>query len=458
MPIAAPIADSLPLGQRQRLLLRLLRLRSGKQLRRILGRLHPADVAPLFPLLKPDEQSRLLDVLFEMRLAGSTLRELDPTILRTVVSDLPDTRLAVILGRLPADDAVDLLDELDPERRQALLDSLDSALAARLNNLMVYGSSTAGGMMDPDVIFFRADQTVSHTLEVLRELAQNRRLFYLYVTDDRGHLVGLVKLWQLLTARQDQQLRDVMSREAISVQADTPQEEVARFFARYDLPIVPVLNDDGRLVGIITVDDVIDVIEEEASEDLYRLGGLPRPESLGTPLGRSLRLRLPTLGLSLLGACLAAWIIGAYQELLAKYAILVAFMHIIGATGGHTARQSLTVLVASLTTGEMNLHRTWRVVFGQSLVGLSSGLLTGLLLAAVAFSVDRNGWLAGIVLVAQTSNQLVVALVATITPLLLRRLGLDPTLGSSALVVTVADVFGFATFLALATSLAQRLS
>lgn len=458
MPTAPPTADSLPLGQRQRLLLRLLRLRSGKQLRRILSRLHPADVAPLFPLLKPDEQARLLEVLFEMRLAGNTLRELDPTTLRTVLSDLPDTRLAVILRRLPADDAVDLLDELEPERRQGLLDSLDSALAARLNNLMVYGNSTAGGMMDPDVIFFRADQTVSHTLEVLRRLAENRRLFYLYVTDDRGHLVGLVKLWQLLTARHDQLLREVMSREVISVQADTPQEEVARFFARYDLPIVPVLNEDGRLVGIITVDDVIDVIEEEASEDLYRLGGLPKPESLGTPLGRSLSLRLPTLGLSLIGACLAAWVIGSYQEVIAKYAVLVAFMHIIGATGGHTARQTLTVLVAGLTTGEMSLRRTWRVVSGQSLLGLSSGLLTGLVLATVAFLVERNAWLAGIVLVAQTVNQFVAALIASVTPLLFRRLGLDPTLGSSAVVVTVADVFGFASFLALATFLAERLT
>lgn len=449
-----PTADSLPLGQRQRLLLRLLRLRSGKQLRRILGRLHPADVAPLFPLLKPDEQTRLLEVLFEMRLAARTLRELDPTTLRTVLDDLADSRLAVILGRLPADDAVDLLEELDPERRQSLLEMIDTAQAARLNNLMVYGNSTAGGMMDPDVIFFRADQTVSHTLEVIRKLAANRRLFYLYVTDDRGHLIGLVKLWQLLTAGQDQLLREVMSHDVISVPADTRQEEVAKLFARYDLPIVPVVNEDSRLVGIITVDDVIDVIEEEASEDLYRLGGLLEPEGLGTPIGRSLHLRVPVLGLSLLGALLAAWVIGAYQEVIAKYAILVAFMHMIGATGGQAAQQTLTVFVAGLTTGEMDLRRTWQVVGRQGILGLANGVWTGLILAAVAFVLERNTWLAGTVMVAQVFNQLVAALVASAAPLLLRRFGLDPTLGTSALALTVADVGGFATFLTLATMLA----
>ncbi len=446
-------SDPLPLDQRQRLLLRLLRATHDRRLHRILSRLHPADIAPLFPLLKPEEKLNLLEVLFEMRRAGQTLSELDDQTLREVLDDFPDSRLTVVLGRIPADDAVDILDQVDETRRQALLASLDSALASHLNNLMLYGESTAGGMMDPDVISFRADLTVEEAVAVIRGLARTRRLFYLYVIDERGHLIGLVRLWQLLTARSDQNLREIMDRGLVSVQVDTPQEDVARLFARYDLPIMPVLDDSGILVGIITVDDVIDVIEEELSEDLYRLGGLSQPETLGTPLARALRVRLPWLGLGMLGALLAAWVIGSFQDVIAKYALLVAFMHIVGATGGDLARQTLTVVTASMATGEMDLWRPWRVVGRQCLRGLLIGSISGLVLMTLAFFLERDARLAGAVWVAQVANQVVASFLACLVPLLLKRLGQDPTLGSSTLVVALADIAGFATFLGLASRL-----
>ena len=326
-------------------------------------------------------------------------------------------------------------------------------LASRLNNLMVHGRSTAGGIMDPDVIFLRADHTVEQTLDILRELAENQRIPYLYVTDDRGHLLGLIKLWQLITARGDWILRELMGTEVISVQVDTPQEDVARVFTRYDLPTMPVLDHDGILAGIITVDDVIDVIEEEASEDLYRLGGLPQPETLGTPFSRSLRTRLPWLGLSLLGACLVAWVVGSYQGIISRYAVIVAFMHVVGATGGDAGRQTLTVVTAAMATGELDLWRPWKVIVRQSLLGLVHGLISGSLLALVALLVDGDPVLAGVVLAAQTVNQTMSALMACTTPMLFKAIGMDPTLGTSTLVVVLADLVGFTSFLGLATLL-----
>lgn len=452
-----PGAEALPRGQRQRLILRLLRLRSGRQLRRMLARVHPADIAPLFPLLKPDEQLELFEVLFELRLAAPTLRELDAENLRQVVEALPNSRLALIVGRLPADDAVDLLSELDSPRRDSLLESIDTALAARLNNLLLYGDTTAGGLMDPDVIFLRGEQTVAETLEVVRKLAESRRLFYLYVTDDRGHLIGLLKLWQLLTGRAEQPIREVMTREVISVRVDTPQQEVAQVFSRYDLPIMPVLDENGRLVGVITVDDVIDVIEEEASEDLYRLGGLSQPETLGSSIATSLRSRLPWLGVSLLGAGLAAWVILVFQGLIARYAVLVAFLHLVGATAGQTSRQTLTVMAAGLSTGEMELADAGRAVGKQAVVGLLNGLVTGALLAVAALVLERNALLAGIVFVAQLASQLLAATLASVAPLLLSRLGQDPTLGTSTALVATSDILGFLCFLGLASALAEHL-
>jgi len=449
--------DNVAHGQRQKLILRLIRSPSKKHLRRTLTRVHPADLAPLFPLLKPDEQESLLEMLFDLRLAAPTLSEMDPQTLHQVLDVFPNDRLAVIVARLPADDAVDLLDQLEPERTASLLESLDTALAARLHNLMLYGATTAGGMMDPDVIFFRGDQTVADTLEVIRGLAQSRRLFYLYVTDDRGHLIGLVKLWQLLTATAESPLSDIMSRDLISVQVDAPQEDVARIFVRYDLPMMPVLDLDGRLVGVITADDVFDVLEEAASEDLYRLGGLSIQETLGMPLARILRFRLPWLLFGLAAALVAAAVISQYQEILAKYVILAAFMHPVAAISALAGQQTLTVLLGSLATGEMDLRRTWRVIGKQATVGLINGVVVGSVLALAALIWERSPALAGILFVASTASLLVSSTVGALVPLMLWRLNLDPALGSSVLVVAVADISGFVCFLSLASMLIPRL-
>jgi len=450
--------DNLAHGQRQKLILRLIRSPSKRQLRRVLARVHPADIAPLFPLLKPDEQDSLLEVLFELRLAAPTLSEMDTQTLHQVLDEFPDDRLAVIVRRLPADDAVDLLDQLAAERRHSLLDSLDPALAARLNNLMLYGATTAGGMMDPDVVFLRGDQTLADALEVIRGLARSRSLFYLYVTDDRGHLIGLVKLWQLLTATADSRLSEIMSRDLVSVQVDAPQEEVSRIFVRYDLPMMPVLDLDGRLAGVITVDDVFDVLEEEASEDLYRLGGLSVQETLGMPLARILRFRLPWLLFGLAAALVAAITIGQFQEVLAKYVLLAALMHPVAAASALAGQQTLTVLLGSMATGEMDLHRTWRVIGRQATLGLVNGIVVGAILAMAALFWERSWALSGVLFVASTTSLLISSTVGALVPLLLRRLNLDPALGASVLVVAIADISGFVCFLGLASILIGRLT
>ena len=449
--------DNLAHGQRQKLILRLIRSPSQRQLRRTLARVHPADIAPLFPLLKPDEQDSLLEVLFELQIAAPTLSEMDPQTLRQVLDEFPDDRLAVIVGRLAADDAVDLLDQLEPERRETLLDTLEPALAAHLNNLMLYGASTAGGMMDPDVVFFRGDQRLDETLDEIRGLAQSRRLFYLYVTDERGHLIGLVKLWQLLSAKAESRLGDIMSRDLVSVQVDAPQEEVARIFVRYDLPMMPVLDLDGRLAGVITADDVFDVLEEEASADLYRLGGLSVPETLGTPLTSILRFRLPWLLSGLAAALVAATIIGQFQEMLAKYIVLAALMHPVAATGALAGQQTLTVMLGSLATGEMDLRRTWRVIGRQATVGLVNGSVVGTSLAVSALLWEKSLVLSAILFIAGTTSLLISSAVGAVVPLVLRRLDLDPALGSSVLVVAIADITGFSCFLGLASMFAARL-
>jgi magnesium transporter len=447
----------MPMSQRQRLVLRLLRRPHERQLRRALGKTHPADLAQIFVLLTPDEQQRLVEILLDLRLAARTLRELDPETQRGVLATLSDDHLASVVARLSLDDAADVLAQLDEERRAAVLQKLEHPLAARLANLLRYGEATAGGLMNPDVVAFPADSTVGATLAQLRGLAGGRRLFYLYVVNEGGQLVGIVNLWQLVTAASDQTLREAMSGEVVSVEVDRPQEEVARVFSRYDLLMLPVVDEEGRLVGAITVDDVLDVVEEEATEDLYRLANLDTQEGIATPVPRSVRLRLPWLLVNLATAFLAAGVVSLFEATIAKYVPLAIFMPIVAGMGGNAGTQSLTLMVRGLALGELEMRRAGAVVAKQATVGLLSGLGTGVVLGTVAWAWDRNPVLALILLFAQTANLTVAGFFGALVPLALRRLGQDPALGSSIFVTAATDCCGFFAFLGTATLLIDRL-
>ncbi len=444
-------------GQRQRLILRLLRRPGDRPARKLLARLHPADIAQVVPLLTPDEQSELWNALLELRLAARTLRELDGETRQRVLGHLADEQLAAVLARMSANDAADLLEAVEPDRRERVLAGLEPAHSAQLTNLMRYGPATAGGLMDPDVPRFFADETVARTLERVRALAEGRRLFYLYVIDDRGHLLGIVSLWQLVSAAAERTLREIHTGDVVTVRVDTPEGEVARVFSRYDLLMMPVVDDDGRLVGAITVDDVLDVVQERATEDLYRLANLNVQEDLATPPVRSFRLRLPWLLINLATAFLAAGVVSLYQETIAKYVVLAVFMPIVAGMGGNAGTQTLTVMVRGIALGEMDLRRAGSVVGRQTLVGLLNGLATGLVLGLCALVWERNAILAAVLASSQTLNLTIAGFFGAAVPLVLKRLKLDPALGSSIFVTTATDVGGFLAFLGTATALISRL-
>jgi len=440
-------------GRRERLILRLLRRPHERPARRLIARLHPADLAQYVPLLTPSEVAELWKTLLELRVGARTLRELDPESQQRVLTLLSDEQIATAARRLAAHDAADLLEALDEERRGAVLEQLEPAFATQLANLMRYGSATAGGLMDPDVPRFLAGETVAHTLERVRALAEGRRLFYLYVVDDRGHLLGIVTLWQLVSAPAERVLRDILSGDVVTVRVDTPEQEVARVFSRYDLLMLPVVDEDGLLAGVISVDDVLDVVEEKATEDLFRLANLDLQDGIATPPLRSVRLRLPWLAINLGTASLAAFVVSLFQATIAKYVVLAVFMPIVAGMGGNAGTQTLTVLVRGLALGEMELRRERTVLGHQTLVGLLNGLATGAVLGIIALVWERNPWLAGVLAFAETVNLTIAGFAGSAVPLALRRLGLDPALGSSIFVTAATDVSGFLAFLGTATLL-----
>ncbi|GMU65921.1 MAG: magnesium transporter MgtE [Acidobacteriota bacterium] len=456
-PLAPGRPDALRRGQRQHLILRVLRRPSEKPARRLLARMHPADIARMVPLLTPDEQRQLWETLLDLRQAARTLRELDGEQRERALDLLGDDQLAVVVRRLSADDAADLLEAVDRERRERLLALLDPAHAGKLSNLLRYGPATAGGLMDPDVPRFLADETVAATLERVRALAEGRRLFYLYVVDDRDHLLGIVSLWQLVSAAADRKLRDIVSKDVVTVRTATPEGEVAQVFARYDLLMVPVVDEDGRLAGVIGVDDVLDVVEERATEDLYRLANLDVHEDLDTTPVRSVRLRLPWLLVNLATAFLAAGVVSLYQETIARYVVLAVFMPIVAGMAGNAGTQTLTVMVRGIALGEMEVRRGGSIVGRQTLIGLLNGVATGLVLALCALAWERNAVLAGVLAFSQTLNLTVAGFFGATVPLFLKRARLDPALGSSIFVTTATDVVGFLTFLGTSTALLVHL-
>ena len=435
------------------MILRLLRQPGERPARRLLARLHPADIAELVPLLTPDELAELWRTLLELRLATRTLRELDGDARERVLAQLADEQVSTVIARLSAHDAVDLLESLEPARRASLLEALDPARSAQLSNLLRYGPATAGGLMDPEVPRFFADETVAATLERVRTLAEERRLFYLYVVDDREHLLGIVSLWQLVSAAPERRLREILSADVVTVRADTPEEEVAQEFKRYDLLMMPVVDADGRLAGAIHVDDVLDVVEEQATEDLYRLANLDVHEDLATRPARSVRLRLPWLLINLATASLAAFVVSLFQETIAKYVVLAVFMPIVAGMGGNAGTQTLTLMVRGIALGEMDLRRSGAVVARQTLVGFMNGLLTGLALGLAALAWERNAVLSGVLMFAQTLNLTVAGFFGALVPVTLKQMRLDPALGSSIFVTTATDVGGFLSFLGTATLL-----
>jgi magnesium transporter len=312
--------------------------------------------------------------------------------------------------------------------------------------------------MTPEFISVRASMTAEQVLDFLREATPDAEtIYYLYVVDRANRLKGVISLRDLIVCPPKVKVEEIMHPDVVSVRTDTDQEEVARTMADYDFSVLPVVDGAGTLVGIVTVDDVLDVVEEEATEDLYRLANLDTQESLATAAPRSVRLRLPWLLVNLATAFLAAWVESLFQETIARYVMLAVFMPIVAGMGGNAGTQSLTVMVRGLALGEMDLRQASTVIGRQALVGLLTGLATGALLALVAWVWERNLVLAGILLFAQTVNLFVAGLFGSAVPLVLRRLDLDPALGSSIFVTTATDCCGFFAFLGTATLLVEQL-
>ena len=432
---------------------RLLRIGATANLLNLLQKQHPADLAQVFGSLLDTERQAVFSLLVERsgRLAMEAVSEMGPEDGAKLLTGRSAEEIAKLLQEIPSDDAAALIDYLPEELSSEVLELMRRRQSGQVESLLEYGEQTAGRIMNPQVFALSEDLTVGEAITALQSSRDVEMVFYLYVVDARRHLVGVTSLRRLLLVSPETPLKRIMTPEVTSVRVDTDQEEVARQVASYNLLAVPVVDEENKLVGIVTVDDVIDVIKDEAAEDLLRLAGVSGDERIETPVSEAIRKRLPWLGINLVTAFVAASVVALFESTIQQVTALAIFMPIVAGMGGNAATQTLTVIVRGLALGEVSFATARKAVAKEAAIGLGNGVVLGLIAAGVCV-VTRQDPMLGLVLgMAMLVNLFVAATAGTLVPLGLKALKVDPALGSSVFITTFTDVVGFASFLGLAT-------
>jgi len=427
-----------------------------ERLAQLLAESHPADVSRALRELPVEQQTTVFRLLSGEQ-AGSVLHEMDDQTLLELVRALDEVELSGILEQMPADNAAQVVDELSEEQAEKVLDLMKEEKSEEVQELLEYGEKTAGRIMSPEFVAVHEEMSVAQALDHVRKSASSEHAFYLYVVDDHDHLVGVVPLRRLITADPATPIRLIRHEDVVSVTPETDQEEAARLVAKYNLLAVPVVDGDRRLLGTVTVDDVIDVIQQEATEDIQRFGGAAGDETVLDPPRAVFTKRLVWRFINLATAILAASVIGLFEGSIRSLATLAVFMPIVASMGGIGTTQTATVVVRGIALGDMTASVLLRVLRKEVTLGLTTGAANGVVMAGIAYLWKGQLLLSLILGVALIFNMVVAAVVGTLVPLALKTFRLDPAIASSVIITTFTDVFGFFSFLGLATLLMKFL-
>jgi magnesium transporter len=377
--------------------------------------------------------------------------ELPPDLLPEILDLIEDEKLAKMLVWADPDDEVTFIDSLPEERRERVLALVDPDRRERVQQFIGFPEGTVGRIMTPEFLALSPNTTAQGAIDRIRERGELETFFYLYVVDESGKLLGVVPIRALVIAPKERTLSEMMIADPIRGQVSMDQEEAARLVSKYELLALPIVDQERRLVGIITVDDVIDIIDQETTEDMYKMAGLEEEDRIFSRPGLSIQKRLPWMGFNLLTAMLAAFVVGLFERTIEEVVALAIFMPVVAGMGGNGGIQTLTVMVRGIALGELAFSTTWRVVLKEVTVGIVMGAIIGTLVAFIAYLWKGNPMLGFVLALAMVINLFVASLAGTLIPLALKQLNLDPALGSGVVVTTFTDVFGFLSFLGLAT-------
>jgi magnesium transporter len=411
--------------------------------------LHEADLADLIQLLRPEQRGVLITMLGD-DFKVAALPELDEAVRDQVLEVMPTEQVAEALQQLDSDEAVYVIEDLDKEEQSDILAKLPSFERAQLERSLEYPEDSAGRIMQTDLIAVPPFWSVGQTIDYMSEADDLPDRFYeVFVVDPAYHLIGSVALNRLLRSKRTGSVESITDHDVHPIAAEADQEEVARQFERYNLTSAPVVDKDKRLVGVITADDVVEVVQEEASEDILRMGGVAG-ESVSDSVWQTTRLRFTWLLANLATAILASFVISLFEATIEQMVALAVLMPIVASMGGNAGTQTMTVAVRALATQDLGPVNAFRVILRESAVGLLNGLLFAVIMAAIAyfwFGSDQLGLVIGVAMIV---NLVAAALAGILIPLGLNQLGLDPAIASGVFVTTVTDVVGFFAFLGLA--------
>jgi len=432
-------------------LLAALEAGAADDIRRLLADLHPADVADLLEGIPPDQRPIVWSQV-ETQKTGEILLEL-PDPVRADLLELMDAQTQVAAAHtLDIDDIADLIPDLSDEVIAEILFALDKQDRQRLDAVLSYPEDTAGGLMNVDAVTVRENITLEVVLRYLRrrgELPESTNK--LFVVDRNDRLIGQLMVSKVLTTDPEMRVSHIIDREPVKFTALTPDKEVAAAFERYNLISAPVVDETNRLVGRITIDDVVDVLREEADRSIMAPAGLSEEEDIFAPVARSSRNRAVWLGVNLVTAVIASWVIGLFEETIHTMVALAVLMPIVASMGGNAGTQTLTLVVRGMSLGTITSSNARRVLIKELMVGTVNGLLWAFIVSVVAVVWYKNLLLGGLIAMAMFINLGFAALSGVSIPILVRKLGVDPALASGVILTTVTDVVGFLAFLGLAT-------
>jgi magnesium transporter len=431
---------------------KMVRRGAKSHIRKIVLKLHPADVAKLLRHFDADEQWLIFSIIDDPEFAAEILSEADPETAEHLVRQASPHTIVPVLRAMSPDDLTDLLDQLPVDLRDSILSSLKEDLDD-IRALMQYDKDTAGGIMTTDFVALDERMSVEEAIKEVRAVGDKVTVSYIYVTDEAGRLRGVISLRQLILAEPDQTLQEIMTKDVWKVQVETDQEEVARLVAHYNILAIPVVDKQNVLVGVVTVDDIIDVIHEEASEDIAYLSGSSQPLHTlidASPLVVS-RARLPWLAAALVGGLLSGTIIKFFTGTLSQLIALSVFIPVIMAMGGHHGIQTSTVFIRGLATGE--IHGVLGTLWKEFLVGCIMGAACGMGLGLVA-SFWLGSWALGLVAgIAMFLALNTSAMMGVLLPAFFNRIGVDPAITAGPFITAIQDVTGLVLYLGLATLL-----
>lgn len=419
----------------------------------LLSEYHASEIAILFETLSQEQRERIINIL-PLEVASEVISEMDSeSHPERILDNLHPDKRTEIVEEMDYDDAADIISLLSEERQDEILEELDHEDASTIRNLLTYAEDTAGGLMNSQVLKVNSSLTKKEALEEIINLSEEIEEFYtINVVDNYNRLVGIVSLKDIIKSKHTVHIRELLNNDFVYVKADTDQEEVAKLLSQYNLTGIPVVDDDMHLLGRVTFDDVMDVLEDENTEDMLKISGVSEDEELSGNWKEAVKSRLPWLILNLGTAFLAVSVIRYFEPVLGRIPILAGYMAMIAGMGGNAATQALAVTVRRISLNDLTDNQAYRTVLKEFTVGLINGAVIGFVVLMFALFYDSNPMLGLVIFFAMTGNLVIAGIAGSSIPLALKRVGIDPAIASSIIITTFTDVFGFLLLLGLAAN------